>query len=156
MASPPRLDQWLEDLGAHRRLALDTNAVIYALEEVEPYRELAWRLLWLMERGLILVVLSTVVMAEVLVKPLREQNQVAIEKTGLFFRDSPQLVVRNVDWAIARRAAFVRAVDRLSLPDAMIVATAIEERCGAIVGNDGDLARRVRGIPYLCMDSYIS
>jgi predicted nucleic acid-binding protein len=130
--------------------------VIYFLEEVYPYWRLAQHLLGFMERGFITGVASTVVEAEVLVKPLRERDRLGIEKAELFFAQSPNLAVRIFDRPIARRAAQVRASTRLLLPDAIIVATALEERCDAIVGNDAAMAQQVREIPYLYMENYVS
>jgi len=141
---------------AYRRVALDTNVVIYALEDVAPYRELAQHLLRMIERGFMTGTVSTVVEAEVLVKPLRERDRAAIDKVELFFRDSPNLVIRSFDRTIAKRAALVRASNRLLLPDAIIVATALEERCDAIIGNDSVIASQAVGIPYLYLNDYVS
>ena len=156
MQRVPQVDRWLETLRSYQRVALDTNIVIYALEAVEPYRELAQHLLRLIERGLMMGLVSTLVEAEVLVKPVRERDRMALEKVALFFRKSPNLVVRTFDSAVARRAALVRATSRLLLPDAIIVATAIEEKCEVIIGNDATLAQQAIGIPYLHLDSYVT
>ena len=150
------MDRWLEDLRAYRWLALDSNVVIYFLEGIPVYNALAQHLLRLMERGLMAGLVSTVVVAEVLVKPLIERNQVMLEKAELFFRESPHLVVRTFDVSIAMRAAQVQASTRLALTDAIIVATALEERCDALIGNDAAMAQRVTGIPYLHMDNYVA
>ena len=156
MMRVPQIDQWLQDLRAYRRVALDTNVVIYALEDVAPYKELAQHVLRLMERGYMTGLVSTLVEAEVLVKPLREQDQSTLEKIELFFRDAPNLVLRSLDRTIAKRAALVRANSRLTLPDAIIVATALEERCDAIIGNDASMSQYTFGLPYLRLDDYIS
>ena len=74
MQPSPEINRWLQDLRAYSRVALDTNVVIYALEDVAPYRELAQHLLQLVERGLMMASVSTVVEAEVLVKPLRNRD----------------------------------------------------------------------------------
>ena len=39
--------------------------------------------------------------------------------------------------------------------DALIVATAIEERCDVIIGNDSRIARQNTGIPYLYLENYV-
>ncbi len=155
MQRSPQIFRWLQDLKAYRRVALDTSAVIYGLEDVAPYRELAQHVFALMERGLMIGMASTVVEAEVLVKPLRDGNWPNLARAELFFRDSPNLVIRGFDRAIARRAAKVRATSRMPLPDAIVVATALEERCDAIVGNDSRVASRPLGIPYLYLDDYV-
>lgn len=156
MQRVPQVDLWLAEIRTHRRVALDTSVVIYALESVRPYDELALHLLRLIERGFIVGTASTVVEAEVLVKPLRQRNRAALEKADLFFKETQNLVMRDVDHAVARRAALLRATTRLLLPDAIIIATALEERCDALVGNDLSMAQQATGIPYLHLDNYIS
>lgn len=93
MPPSPQADRWLQDLRPFRRIALDTNVVIYALEDIRPYRELAQHLLRLMERGLMVGVVSTIVAAEVLVKPLRTGAWPMQEKAELFFRIVPNLEI---------------------------------------------------------------
>ena len=39
--------------------------------------------------------------------------------------------------------------------DAIIVATAVEERCDAIIGNDSMMAARTTDIPYLYLNDYV-
>ncbi len=139
-----------------RRLALDTNVVVYALGDVRPYGELAQHLFRMFERGFMMATISTVVEAEVLVKPLRDFDHAGLEKAVMFFRDSPNFFLRSFDRAIARRAAEVRATSRLRLPDAVIVATALEERCDALVGNDAAMVGNTFGLPYVYMGDYLS
>ncbi len=156
MAGLPQIGRWLDDLRNCRQVALDTNVLIYLFENVEPYRHLASQVLRMMDRGLIVGCVSTVVEAEMLVKPLRDRDHRAQETIELFFRNSPNLVIRGVDRAVAKRAAAVRAASRLRLPDAIVVATAIEERCDALIGNDRDMSHDVSGIQYLRLDNYVA
>ena len=140
---------------AYHRVALDTNVVIYALEDTVPYGELVQHLFRMMERGFVTATVSTVVEAEVLVKPFRERNRLTLRKAELFFRSSPNLVIRSLDRTIARRVAQVRVGTSLSLPDAIIVATAVEERCDALIGNDASMTHHMLGTPYLHLDDYV-
>ena len=149
-------DRWLLDLQAYRKVALDTNVVIYLLEGVQPYKGLAQHLFRMMDRGFMMATVSTVVEAETLVGPLRARDRPAIENIELFFRNAPNLRFRSLDRTIARRAAEVRATTRLRLPDAVVVATALEERCDALVGNDAAMAGRIFGLPYVYMGDYVS
>lgn len=152
----PQVGRWLDDMSEFRQVGLDTNVIIYSLENVAPYQELTGQVLRLMDRGLIVGHVSTVVETEVLVKPMRDRNRRALETIELFFRNSPNLVIRSVDRTVARRAAAVRAASRLSLPDATIVATALEDRCDVLIGNDSSVARYASGIPYLYLNDYLS
>ena len=151
-----RIDQWLEDVRAYRRVSLDTNVVIYALEDVSPYSRLALHVLRFMARGYIAGIVSTVVEAEVLVRPLRDRDLLTLTKVRRFFGSSPGLSVRTFDRAVAMRAARVRADSQLRLPDAIIVATALEERCDALIGNDAQMAQQTVGMPYLYLEDYVS
>jgi predicted nucleic acid-binding protein len=85
-----------------------------------------------------------------------QRKRLELERAVLFFRNSPNLAVIDCDQVIARRAAEVRAASRMPLPDAIIVATALEARCDALIGNDARMARHTFGLPYLYMNSYIN
>ena len=149
------VDRWAERLGTIRRVALDSNAVIYAVEGTQPYAALMAHALGRIARRLMTGLVFTLVEMEVLVKPLREQDEPARERAEFFFRAMPNLSVRGVDRGVARRAALIRAMTRLPAPDAIIVATALESGCDAIVGNDRRMARQSTAIPYLCLDDYV-
>ncbi len=138
-----------------RRIAFDSNVLIYLMEKREPYAPYVVEAVSLIERGPAVGVISPVVEMELLVRPLRVGDTSTQERIELFFRSTPNLLIRSVDRAIARRAARVRASTRLRAIDAIIVATAIEERCDAIIGNDAAMASQVTGIPYLYLEDYV-
>ena len=88
-------------------------------------------------------------------RPYRDNNAEAVERIADLFSENGIYVV-GVDRRIARRAAQVRAGSysdgkRLALADAIIIATAIETECDAIVGNDGEW-RRLNDIRFVCLD----
>jgi predicted nucleic acid-binding protein len=152
----PQMDLWLQDLSPYLRASLDTNVVIYALEDVEPFKELTQHLLERMEQGVMTGTVSTVVEAELLVKPLRERDRLALNRAELFFTNSPNLVIRALDRTIAARAAMVKATSPLSLPDAVVVATAVGEGCDVLIGNDAAMMKHRFGVPYLYLNDYVS
>ena len=129
---------------------LDTNAYIYFLEGREPYVSFLIPLLQRVQRGEANLIVSVITEAELLVRPQREGDLEAIERIGDLLSEDGIYVV-GVDRRIARRTASLRAEKRLRLADAIIVATAIETECEAIVGNDGDW-RRLNEIPFVCLD----
>ncbi len=100
------------------------------------------------------MVVSAVSESEILVRPMRDKNADAIERIAdLLSEDGIQVV--EVDRAIARRAALLRAGHKpLRLPDAMIIATALDAGCDAIVGNDHEWSK-LKGIPFVCLDDII-
>jgi predicted nucleic acid-binding protein len=60
-----------------------------------------------------------------------------------FLRRLPNLIIVDVDFEVAHQAANIRALTRLQLPDALIVATAIMSGCEVIITNDEQWSRRL-------------
>ena len=148
---------WKSRTSSLRKVAFDTNALIYYLERTEPYFEHVAMVITLMEAGQIAGVISTVAEMELLVKPMRDRDAAARDKAEAFLRGTPNLAVQLVDRVVARRAADVRARTSLPAVDSIIVATALEQRCEAIIGNDAAIASRADyvGIRYLYLGDYV-
>lgn len=148
--------RWQTQLALLRRIAFDSNSLIYLLENRGPYANYVAQAVATLERKGAWGVVSAIVEMELLVKPLRERDSSTIERVELFLRTTPNLSIRSVDRVVARRAADIRARTGISTPDAVVVATALEERCDAIIGNDYNVASRTTAIPYVCLDDYVS
>lgn len=86
--------------------------------------------------------LSVVTAAELLVRPLRGVNA-ELEVMHRFLRRVPNLRIIDADFETALQAANIRALTRLALPDAFIIASAMLTGCEAIVTNDERWARRL-------------
>jgi predicted nucleic acid-binding protein len=97
---------------------------------------------------------SVVTEVELLIRPLRSGDEEQIERVGALL-GGPGMSVVEMDREIARLSSRIRALDRLDLPDAVIVATAIYAGCDVIVGNDARCAQRVRDIPYVFLDDLV-
>jgi predicted nucleic acid-binding protein len=119
-----------------RSVLLDTNAIIYFLAKFDRYAAVLQPLFQGAASGQFALVASVVTEAEVRVRPEATGDQAALAAIDEFFQRFPGLTVMPVDRAVARRAAQIRAEQRLRLPDALIVATAQLAACVAIVGND--------------------
>lgn len=143
-----------EEVARCRKVALDTNALIYYLENVPPYRQLVAELVQLTEERALSLVVSTVVEMELLVKPLRDGNLETVARIEAFLSGQRGLTVWAPGRQAAREAAQLIAQHRLDVPDAIIVATAVESGCDALVGNDALCAQRVREIPYVYLEDY--
>ena len=98
--------------------------------------------------------------SELLVRPERDGNREAIERIGDLLSEDGIFVV-DVDHRIARRAAALRGAalrnDKgggFKLPDAIIIATAIETGCDVIVSRDGGW-RRLTDIPIVHLDDVV-
>jgi predicted nucleic acid-binding protein len=138
-----------------RRVALDTNAVIYYLDRREPYRSWLRPLVVSMAAGDREFVLSVVVDAELRVKPLRDGDAEALRQIDALIA-TPAVEIVPVTVGIARRAATIRSDTDLALPDSIVIASAIASGCDALIGNDRTCARRVTEIPYVYLDEAIA
>lgn len=147
---------WEARVSGLRRIAFDTNALIYLFEGLQPYAEMVAAALHQVERGNAVGVISTIVEMELLVRPLRDQDLGFVDRLNLFLTNERNFVVRGVDSLVARTAAAMRARSNLGTPDALIAATAAVEHCDAIIGNDYEFSKRSTEVPYLRLDSYTS
>jgi predicted nucleic acid-binding protein len=136
------------------QLLLDTCAFIYFLDGEEPYYSVLLPIFRRVQSGELAVIVSAITEAELLVKPERDRNEAARERIEDLLSENGIYVV-GVDRKIARRAAAMRAQTRLKLPDAIIIATALETDCEAVVGNDGQWSRKDVEIPFIRLDDVV-
>ena len=106
------------------------------------------------QAGNLSLIVSVITEAELLVRPEREQNAAAKERIADLLSEDGIFVV-NVERRIARRAAAIRGQKNIKLADAIIIATALETGCEAIVGNDGEWARKLTDVPFVRLDDIV-
>lgn len=145
---------WESMVTSLRCIGFDTNALIYLLEQREPWFPYVRKAMEVVESGYAQGVLSAVVEMEVLVRPLRAGDLAAYDRMDMFLLHHQNLRVAEVSRVIARQAADVRARTGLAALDSIIVATALNTRCDAIVGNDAVIASKITGIPYLYLNDF--
>lgn len=125
-------------LSRHRgeRVYFDTNCFIYVVEGIERHRPVLEPLMNAVAAGDITGVTGEITLAEVLVKPLREQlaQQVLLYKQMLADRQPFMLV--PITQAIWESAASLRALMPVRLPDAVHLAAARQSGCRLFVTND--------------------
>ncbi|MTJ07760.1 type II toxin-antitoxin system VapC family toxin [Anabaena sp. UHCC 0204] len=132
------------------KVFLDTSPVVYYVEAVPAFAEVAKGIFTLIEKGQIQGVVSPVTLAECVTLPIR-LGQVTLRQrfTDLLTATEGILLV-NIDAAIAQQAAELRIQYGLKLPDALQVATAIASGCEAFLTNDVAL-KRVQELRVLTM-----
>jgi predicted nucleic acid-binding protein len=127
-------------LAAHRCVGIDTSLFIYDWERHPTLGDTAHAVLIAIEAGQLRAVASTLLLAELLVGPLRAgRADVALHyRRRLTAYPNLSLVAPDADVCVA--AARLRAAaPRLRLPDALHVATALGGAATAFVTNDVDL-----------------
>jgi predicted nucleic acid-binding protein len=125
-------------LSGHRRIAIDSNVIIYLLETDGPRAAAVATILDEVEAGRLDAVLSTVGLVEILTGPARLGEAAAFEAMADEIR-SLQLEVVPLHTAIAEDAAWIRGRGGLDLGDAIHLATARAAGATAFVTNDRDI-----------------
>ena len=130
----------------NRRIALDSNVLIYLLEGNGPRAESAAQLVDAIGRGEIEGVLASVGLAEVLVASARTDDGPLFERTAATVRDIGLRLVA-LDRQAAEDAAWIRGRTGASMPDAIHLACAVQAGATAFVTND----RRMPSLPRLAL-----
>jgi predicted nucleic acid-binding protein len=124
---------------------VDTNTLIYRVEQVEPYLSAAAPLWDALDAGQREVATSELTLLEVLVKPLQTADQKLADLFRQVLFRTTGLHCLPVDRPVLEQAAQIRASYRLRTPDAIHAATALREGCSQFVTNDPQF-RKVPGL----------
>lgn len=119
----------------HRRIAVDSNVLIYLLEGSGPRAEIAARLVDAIGRGEVEGVLASVGLAEVLVPSAKADDGPAFEEAAATIRDLGFKIVA-LDARAAEDAAWIRGRTGATMPDAVHLACALQAGVTTFVTND--------------------
>ena len=133
-------------LSAHRRVALDSNILIYLGEDAVGRGAAAGRVVLALAELDIEVVFATIGLAEVLTGPARAGDVIGFESLADELRDLGLRMV-DLDVAISEDAAWLRGRAQLDLVDAIHLATARAAGATLFVTND----RGIRPLPQLAV-----
>ena len=123
-----------------RHVSLDTGIFIAATDARDPRRACAAWLLTSVERGHFRCTISVINAAELLVGAIAKGPDAGIT-TQSNIRNFPNLAVAPLTLDLATDAADLRAKTGLSLPDAIVIATAMAESCDVLIHGDRDWRR---------------
>lgn len=110
------------------RVYLDANVFIYALEQFPKYAKLCAEILQAIEDQALFAVTSEITLAEVLVRPLRKQQQAIVNSYERLLQSRHSFEVVSVSRAVLRDSADLRVSLGGRLPDAIHVATALRHK----------------------------
>lgn len=117
----------------------DTNVFIYAIEGHESHYQWLAELFEYIASKQMMVITSDLTLAECLVKPIKDNNEAAIEGFKHYLQSSESMQMCQITREILVRSAQVRSELNLKLPDAIHMATAIEHACQVFVSHDKKL-----------------
>ncbi len=137
-----------------QRVYFDANIIIYAVEGYSPYIDQIRALMAAVNTGEIIAVTSELTLAEVLVKPLKDQNPAIQQAYRTFLTPTAAFDVVSVSRRVLEDAAQWRATTKLKLPDAIHLATALHHQCDSFLSNDDGF--RLLGLPQIKMLADVS
>ena len=129
----------------HRRIAFDSNLLIYLFEVGGPEAVAVQRLLDVAEEGGVSIAVASLAVAEISVYPAAIDNAVMANRYADAIRSVPRLELVPLTVEIAIEAGLLRGRHGHSLPDAIHLSTAIRAGASAFVTND----QRLRSLPHL-------
>jgi predicted nucleic acid-binding protein len=141
-----------QELG--HRVYFDANIIIYLVEGFVPYLDQLRALSTALNTGEIIAFTSELSLAEVLVKPLKDQLPAIQQAYKVFLTPTPALNLTAINPTILEEAARLRATTKLKLPDAIHLATALQQRCDTFLTND--VVFRTVNLPQIKMLSDVS
>lgn len=132
-------------------LGLDTSPFIYFVERNLLYVNLMREVFKRLTDGDFAACSSVITLTEVLVQPLRQNNPtLAYDYRDLLFNGA-NFRLLSLTASIAEIAAELRAKYNLRTPDALQIATALENGCDAFLCNDNGL-KRIKELKILILD----
>lgn len=133
---------------------LDADAIIYAIEKIEPYYSLLLPLLSAVNRRAIGLVGSELLLVETLVKPIESGDTELEASFRRFLTASREMRLLPVSLTVLEGALKLRVAHRIRTPDAIHAATAIFANCTQFVTNDPAF-RRVAGLQVSILDDFV-
>jgi predicted nucleic acid-binding protein len=128
-------------LRGHEIVGLDTMIFIYSMEARKLYTPLLKSIFYYIEGGFAKGVTSTITLLEILVKAIKDRNTKAVKDYKFLLNNFPNLKMVNIDPEIAEKGAELRARYGIQTPDALQVASAIENRATIFISNDNKLKK---------------
>jgi predicted nucleic acid-binding protein len=148
--------EFQKELRKLKKLGLDSSILIYHLEDLEPYADLTEDIFATVAEGFLSAVISTVSVTELLVQPFASGQQDRIEAFERFLFSLPNTELKSPDYPIAREAARLRSKYKIRTPDALLIATSINEKADAFITNDARLrSLKAEGLAILVLDDFL-
>lgn len=138
-----------------QKVYLDTNVFIYALEAMEPLANLVREVFVILETDECHAVTSSLSIAECLVQPLKLKREDMVLAYRAALSQSPYLQIAPLSTEILVAAARLRATHNFKLPDALHIATALDQGCTALLTNDAQF-RKVPGIECFLLSDFVT
>jgi len=132
-------------------VGLDTSPFIYFVERNYIYVDIMREVFRRLTEGDFQAYSSVITLTEVLVQPLRQNNQNLADQYRHLLFSGVNFKLLPINPLVAEIAAKLRAKYNLRMPDALQISTALENGCDAFLCNDKNL-KRVTELKILILD----
>jgi len=141
MAANANITQLNRRLQDHAIIGLDTAIFIYHFEAHPRYLPLTTAILSGIEQGQRQGITSAVTLMELIVRPWQLDQGTVAHHYEVLLAHFPNLLLVDIDRQVARRAAQLRALQRIRPADALQVSAALIHGASAFLTNDHRLSR---------------
>jgi predicted nucleic acid-binding protein len=139
------------------RILLDSVSIVYYLERNPRYFDAAAEWMERVNAGRLTAVASALLLAEVLVPAYRAGSPAAARKARAALERIPNFQLLEVTAGVSDVAARLRAEHNLRTPDALHVATALNQEVEWVVTNDSRLRRiEAEGVRVWLFDEHVN
>lgn len=135
-------------------VGLDTMLFIYHIEDNPKYAAITERLFDTIEHGSCKAVTSILTLIELLIKPKREGNLIAVGDYRDMILTFPNLMVMDVNLRVSDIASDMRAKYRIRVPDAIQIASVIVGGSQSFITNDEGL-KKVKDVNIILLDEWL-
>jgi predicted nucleic acid-binding protein len=133
-----------ESLPPRDVLLLDTTVIASYFKGTEAASPVATHVVdRLVAAGRNPAVISTITAMELLVPPIRDEDDALYRHVLFFLLNTPGITVIDTDMVVAREAAAIRAAFRLKPPDALIIGAGRVHHASHFVTNDKEWKRKL-------------
>lgn len=139
------------DIGDAKKVCLDTMIFAYHFGKHPKYSPRIIELFKKIEKHEISAYTSIISLLEILSAPEIQLNQALEETYKNFFINFPNLNLIQLDISVSTKAAELRRIYKIKLPDSVILATAIVSGADVLITNDLRL-KQVKEIKIVTLD----
>ena len=137
------------------RVAVDASIFIYQFEQHPQFEPLCSVLFDGISTRQLQLTTSTITVSEVMIKPVQLSDTEVVTLYEGVFTGLPNFTLLDVDYVIAKLAAYIRAHYRILLPNAIHIASALQAKADVFITNDEQL-KTIREIKVICLKDYVS
>ena len=137
-----------------RIIGVDTMVFIYHFEDHPDYSHVTEKIFEAVESGKYNAVTSVITLIEILVKPKRDGNHVAVKDYRDLLLTFPNFKIFDLDMKISDIASDLRAKYGIKTPDAIQIATTMHAGSKSFITNDDSL-KKVEEVKVFLLDDLV-